>query len=126
VEEGMGEEELSHLKEIINDEARKGVFDNNPLLNTTHVVTCRECKHRQDIIFLEYLKSGEFELGKVQQIEVLDTSGPIGLFELEKVTPITITCICKECGCRIEVRPVSAEYLKTIIEKPKTAGTMYM
>ena len=122
----MSGEGLSNFKETIIEKARKGAFNNNPLLNTTHIVTCRECKHRQGIVFLEYLKSGEFEFGKVEQVEVFDIQGPMGFLEMENVTPIIIGLICEKCGCRIEARPISTEYLKIIIDTQKTVGIMYV
>jgi uncharacterized protein YlaI len=113
------------LKEIIGERARKGVLDHNPLLSTAHFVTCQQCKHRQSIVYLNYLKSGEFDLGKAQQIEVLDSSGPIGFLEMEKATPTVISLICEACGSRIEVRPFTAEYLQVIIDRPQASGAMY-
>ena len=119
------EERSSQLKETIIDKAQKGVFNHNPMLSTTHFVTCQKCKHKQSVVYLDCLKSGKFELGKSKQIEVLSLQGAISFLEMEKVTPIIVSLICKECNCRIEARPVSAEYLKVIINKPKTSTTMY-
>ena len=102
------------------------MFNRNPLLGTAHLVICQKCKHRQSIIYLDYLKSGEFDLGKAEQIEVHTSQGPIGFLEMEKVTPIIISLSCGKCGCRIEARPVSAEYLKAIIDKPKASETMFV
>ncbi|MHC4535579.1 MAG: hypothetical protein ACYS6K_16640 [Planctomycetota bacterium] len=116
----------SQLKAIIIERARKGALDYNPLLSTAHVLTCHQCKHRQSIVYLDCLKSGEFALGKTEQIEVLDSSGPIGFLEMEKVTPIVISLICEACGCRIEVRPVSVEYLQVIIDRPQASRAMYV
>ena len=74
---GQGnEEDLSRFKEIIVEKAQKGIFNNNPLLSTIHVVTCQKCTHRQHIVYLDYLKSGEFELGKTEQVKILDPQGP--------------------------------------------------
>jgi uncharacterized protein YlaI len=114
------------LKETINEMARKGTFDHNPLLNTTHFVMCQQCQHQQSIIYLDSLKKGDFEVGKTEQIEVLDSSGPIAFSEMEKVTPIVFTFLCKECGYRMEVRPVSVEYLLVVINKPQALGVMYV
>ena len=121
-----GEVSLAQLKEMIMEKAQEGAFNLNPLLCTTHFITCQKCKHRQDMVFLEYLKSGEFEFGKPEQIEVVATHEPIGFLEVETVTPIIMSVVCNVCGCRIEVRPVSAEYLSLVIRKPKTSVTMYV
>ena len=124
---GQGnEEDLSRFKEIIIEKAQKGIFNNNPLLSTVHVVTCQKCRHRQHIVYLDYLRSGEFEFGKAEQVEILDPQGPIGFLETERITPIILSLICEKCGCQIEARPISVEYLKTIIDRPKTVGIMYV
>ena len=120
------EEKSSQLKEIIIDRARRGLFNHNPLLSTVHFVTCQGCKKRQSVVYLDYLRSGEFDFGKAEQIEVLTSQGAVGFLEMEKVTPIVISLSCDECGCRFEVRPVSAEYLRVIIDKSKASGTMYV
>lgn len=114
------------LKKIIMKQARKGAFDHNPLLNTTHFVTCQQCKHSQHIVYLNYLRSGAFEFGNSEQIEVLTSQGPVGFLEMERVTMITISFACEKCGNQIEVRPVSVEYIQVILDKPTTSGTMYV
>jgi hypothetical protein len=119
------EQASSQLKEILIERARNGAFAHNPLLSTAHALTCQQCQQRQRVVYLDYLKAGEFALGKAEQIEVLNSSGPIGVLEREKVTPIVISRICKTCGCRIEVRPVSVEYLQVIIDRPQALGAMY-
>lgn len=114
------------LKAMIIEQARKGAFNQNPLLSTVHVVTCQSCNRRQHVVYLKYLKSGDFEVGKAEQIEVLDTSGPIGILEREKVTPIIISLLCQACGCRNEVQPVNAEYLQVILDRPQAVRAMYV
>jgi hypothetical protein len=116
----------SELKKTIIEEARKGVFNHNPLLSTTHVVTCPKCQFRQPIIYLDYLQSGAFKFGKSEQIEVLNTQGSIGFWEMEKMTPVIISLVCEKCGYLIEVRPTSLEYIRVILEKPVTSGTLYV
>ena len=120
----MSEEDSSSLKQTIVGKAREGAFNNNPLLSAIHSVTCRGCGHRQRAVFLEFLRSGEFELGKVEQVEALDTQGPTGFVEIQKVTPVVLMLACEKCGRRIEAQPVSAEYLNMIISRPRAAGTM--
>ena len=120
------ERKPSQFKEMIIENAQKGAFNRNPLLSTTHFLTCQKCKHRQSIVYLDRLKSGEFEFGKVEQIEVLTTQGSIGFLEMEKFTPIIITLVCDQCGCKNEARPVSFEYLQFISNRPRASGTMFV
>ncbi len=120
-----GEKAKEKLKETILDKAREGVFDHNPLLSTIHSVTCEKCGRRLNIVYLDYLKSGEFEVGRAEQVEVLTTQGPVGWSDMERVRPIIISLTCEGCNCLIEARPVSIEYLMVIIDRPKTSGTMY-
>ena len=122
----MGNEESpARLKEIIMENARKGTFDNSPLLSTAHPVTCPNCKYRQSIVLLEYLKTGEFEIGKAEQMEVLITEGIMDILEKETFTPIVARPVCKGCGSPLEVKLVNFEYLKAIIDRPKVSKTMY-
>jgi len=51
-------------KETIIDMARKGVFNRNPMLATSHEVACKACGCTQKITYLDRLKSGRFELGE--------------------------------------------------------------
>jgi hypothetical protein len=120
------DEKPLQLKEILVDKARRGVFNHNPLLSTTHFLTCQKCRHKQSIIYLDYLKSGQFKIGKTEQIEVFTSHGPIAFLDKETVTPIIINLLCEVCDCQIESRPVSFEYLQTITKKPTTRDTMYV
>jgi hypothetical protein len=126
MQEQEDERRSTQLKKIIKDEASKGVFDHIPLLSATHSVTCPKCKRRQQLVYLDYLKSGDFELGKAEQIEVLTPQGPVGIIEMEKFTPIAIKLGCVECHGQIEVRPISAEYLIFLIDKPTTSRLNYI
>jgi len=119
-------EEPSQFKEVVVDKAQKGIFNNNPLLSTTHVVTCQKCKHIEHIVYLDYLRSGEFEFGKTEQVEILDIQGAISFLDTEKITPIILSLICKRCGCQFKIHPVSVEYLKIIIDRQKIPGIMYV
>ena len=116
----------SELKQKIIEAARKGAFNHNPLLSTTHFVTCQKCQFRQPIIYLDYLQSGAFTFGKSEQIEVLSTPGPIAFLEMEKITPVIISLVCEKCGYLFEVRPTTLEYITVILDKPITSGTMYV
>ena len=113
------------LKTLIISSARNGTFDLNPLLNTTHALMCPQCQHRQRIVYLDSLKNGDFIVGTTQQIEVLDASGPMGVWEKEQATPVTISYRCEGCSGIIEVRPVTVEYLQLIISKPPVSSAMY-
>jgi hypothetical protein len=113
------------LKATIIANARKGLFARNPLLTTVHVLTCPHCHHQQHIVYVESLKTGDFEIGATERIEVLDTSGPMGLWETEHVTPLIIPWCCAACGNRVEVRPVSVEYLQHVLTQPHAARAMY-
>lgn len=122
----MGSEEKPLLsKEMVMEQARKGAFDNNPLLSTVHTVTCPNCKCRESLVPLEYLKIGEFEIGRAEQIEVLNTEGAFLFVEKETFTPIIVKPVCKGCGSPYEVKLVSAEYLKEILDRPEVLKSMY-
>jgi len=125
---GQGnDEEFSQLKEIIVEKSLKRIFENNPLLSTTHFVTCQKCKYMQNIIYLNFLKTGKFEIGKTEQIQAIISQGIMDVLENETVTPIIISIICDKCGFKIEVKPISVEYLKFIINRSsKTLRTMYV
>ena len=109
---------------MIMGKAREGAFNDNPLLSAIHVISCTGCSHKQNTVFLEGLRSGEFELGKVEQVEALDTQGPTGFVEIQNATPVILKVACEKCGGQIEVRPVCAEYLRMIVNRPRAAGTM--
>ena len=108
--------------------ARKGVFDRNPLLATSHKVVCKACEFTQKITYLDYLKSGRFELGKTQMIEVSYAAPTIfGLSHaMEKITPITMTIRCERCGTEVSCSPVSLEYLLFTATKQQKLKNMYV
>jgi len=113
------------LKELIINKAREGVFDHNPLLSTSHLITCQKCKHQRSIVYLNYLKTGEFEIGTTTQIDVLSTQGIFSFLEKELFTPLVIGLTCDQCSSSIEIKPVSAEYLQVLIDRPTATGAMY-
>jgi hypothetical protein len=112
-------EETSHslarlpTKEEIIAEAEKGVFNRNPLLTTPHEVVCKECKYRRNIVFLDYVRSGAFELGKTETIEVVHAVPTFtGLGQtLERMTPLIILVKCERCGGETPYSPLNLEYL---------------
>jgi hypothetical protein len=71
------------------------------------------------------LKTGEFDFGKTEQIEVLNTQGMISFLERENFTPIVINLRCDKCSYSITVGKISVEYLKVLIDRPKASGDMY-
>ena len=123
---GQNTEQRSRtLKTLIISSARNGTLDRNPLLNTTHATTCLHCHHSQRIVYLDALKTGDFDVGQTTQVEVLNASGPMGVREKEQATPVTISYRCDVCSGIIKVSPVTVEYLQLIISKPPVSSTMY-
>ena len=114
-------------QETIN-RARKGVFDRNPLLATPHQVVCKACGFAQKIVYLDYLKSGKFELGETRLIEVSYAAPTVfGLSHaMEKRTPIIMTVRCKRCGTEISCSPGSLEYLLFTATKQQKLKNMYV
>jgi hypothetical protein len=100
-------------KEEVIAEVKKGVFNRNPLLTTPHEVMCKECGYRRNIIFLDYIRTGAFELGKTEMVEVAHTAPTLtGLGQtLERMTPIMIRVKCERCGTETSYCPLSLEYL---------------
>ena len=115
-------------KEEIVNRARKGVFDPNPLLAASHQVVCKACGFMQKITYLDYLKSGRFELGKTQMIEVSYAAPTIfGLSHaVERITPIIMTIKCERCGTEMSFSPVSLEYLLFTTTKRQKLKNMYV
>lgn len=110
---------------MITKKALEGTFDYNPLLSTSHEVTCQDCTHQQSIVYLDYLKAGEFDFGEPEQIEVPIFQGAISVLDLEKVTPLLITVTCDQCNRKYEIGPLSVEYLQRIIDRPGPSRNMY-
>jgi len=115
-------------KEEIVNKAKKGVFDGNPLLATSHALVCKTCGHKQKITYLSYLKSGRFELGETRRLEVVHAAPTIsGLsHSMERVTSIIIRIKCKRCGAEISCSPVSIEYLLFTVAKEQKLNQMYV
>ncbi len=116
------------LKQKIMTRARRGLFDRNPLLATSHQVVCKACGFVQKITYLDYLKSGRFELGRTQMIEVSYAAPTIfGLgHAMEKTTPIIVTVKCERCGTEMSCCPVSVEYLLFTAKKQEKMKSMYV
>lgn len=115
-------------KEKIVKMAREGIFDRNQLLATPHTLTCKACGHKLKITYLDHLKSGAFELGKSELVEVSYAAPTItGLSrERERITPIMIKIRCKLCETETSCSPVSLEYLLFTAGKEQKMGRMYV
>jgi len=115
-------------KEEIIDRASKGAFDRNPLLATPHELVCKACRCTRKITYLDHLKSGRFELGETQMVEVSYAAPTIfGLSHaMERITPIIITIRCKRCGTEMSCSPVSLEYLLFTATKKQKLKNMYV
>jgi len=113
--------------EIINI-ARKGVFDRNPLLAAPHELICKACGCKRKITFLDHLKSGRFELGETQMVEVSHAAPTIlGLsHDMERITPLIMTVRCERCGTEMSCSPVSLEYLLFTATKQEKMKNMYV
>ncbi len=109
---------------IVN-EAKRGAFNQNPLLNTPHQILCENCLNKKNLVYLDYLKSGQFKLGETKPIEALHPYASGSVYEMEQTTPVIIMVKCDKCGSEIEVRPVSLEYLMFIIRK-KSSELLYV
>jgi non-ribosomal peptide synthetase component E (peptide arylation enzyme) len=120
----LSEEYLS-LKKNIVEATQKGTFRHNPLLSTIHNVTCSNCRFSHQIVYLNYLKTGKFNISKPEHITVLSSFGIIDLSETQKVTPIVIHLICEKINNQIVLQPVTVEYLTAIIKQPSTLRALY-
>ena len=118
-------EEGQRLKEQIVEEASKGKFDQSPLLSTPHPVTCERCKHTFRVTYLDYLRKGRFRVGRSQAIEAENPLGAFMAVEEENVTAIILELACERCGNKIEVRPLTVEYLRIIANRSGPSRMMY-
>jgi len=118
---------LQRSKREIVDKARKGVFDGNPLLATPHRLVCKACGCAWKIIYVSYLKSGRFELGKTRVVKVVYIPNLSGLGgTVEKATPIIIQVKCKRCRTEVSCSPVSLEYLLFTAAREQKLEQMYV
>ncbi|MDH5449490.1 MAG: hypothetical protein OEX77_01135 [Candidatus Bathyarchaeota archaeon] len=116
------------LKVKIIQKVREGVFDRNPLLATPHAVECKTCGCLQKITYLEYLKTGKFELGKTKTIEVAYAAPTLlGLNYIpESITPLLIQIECRKCRAKISCCPASLEYLMFTARKQVKSDQTYV
>lgn len=129
MKEGSGPSIFKHnpKKEIIYW-ARNGIFDRNPLLAASHQVVCKACGFSQKITYLDYLKTGRFELRKTRMIEVSHAAPTIsGLKHIvERITPIIVRFNCERCGTEMSCSPVSLEYLFFTATREQKLKNMYI
>ncbi len=119
---------LHRSKKVIMDKARKGVFDDNPLLAAPHELVCKNCGCTRKITYLSHLKAGRFKLGKTRLMEIVypaPTSTGLG-HTMERTTPIMIRFKCRKCGSETSCSPVSLEYLLFTAAKEQQADQMYI
>ena len=116
------------LETKIIKKAREGAFDRNPLLATSHQAICKTCGRACEIVYLCHLKSGKFEVGDTQIVEIVYTSlaMPEPEHTTEKVTPIIIKFKCGKCGTETACSPISLEYLMYTATKPPKLELMYV
>jgi len=116
------------LEVEIMQKSREGVFDRNPLISTPHAVECETCGSLQKITYLEYLKTGRFELGETKTIEVAYAAPTLlGLnYTPESTTPLLIQIECKKCRAKILCCPSSLEYLLFTARKQVKSDQFYM
>ncbi|MGQ9460008.1 MAG: hypothetical protein ACUVRA_02085 [Candidatus Bathyarchaeaceae archaeon] len=115
-------------KEEIINRARNGVFAHNPLLATPHELVCRACGCKLKITYLDYLKSGRFEFGETQMVEVsYATPTMTGLGHVvERITPLIMKVKCERCGTEMSCSPISLEYLLFTATKQEKIRNMYV
>jgi len=116
------------LKAKIMKKAREGAFDRIPLLAALHQATCKACGCANETVYLCHLKSGKFEVGDTQMVEMIYTSLAMPELEhtIEKVTPIIIKLKCGRCGTETVCSPISLEYLMYTATKPPKPESMYV
>jgi len=118
----------SNSKNEIINRAKEGVFDRNPLLAAPHEMVCKSCGCKHRIIYLDLLKSGNFEVGRREVVEVAYAAlTVVGLGHmLERMTPIVIRARCERCGTETSFSPISLEYLLFTAEKQQRVEQMYV
>lgn len=114
------------IKTEIMKKARGGIFDSNPLLAALHNIACKSCGHVYEMVYLRHLKSGKFEIGETQMVEMVYAYLAIPEHVTEKVTPIVFRFKCEKCGTETACSPISLEYLMYTATKPPKLELMYV
>ena len=111
-------------KEEIREQAARGVFDRNPLLAVPHEVRCLGCRHDNKVIFLDYLRSGRFEVGETKMLEVTYAAPSFtgSGRTIERSTPLVFKIECRRCGTATDYSPVSLEYLLFATQRKEVSG----
>jgi len=108
------------MTEEISAEAKKGSFDSSPRLQNW--VVCEKCSCRMKR-YIDYLRSGEFEIGRLQRI-LVSCPGYYHLYayETETVTPIFIVAKCQRCGFEKKTTDpaLTVEYLQSLTKRKET------
>ncbi len=114
-------------KEEVQAEARRGVFNRNPLLTTPHEVTCTHCRARRTVVFLDYVRAGAFDLGKTETVDVVHAAPTLTGLEhtVEQMTPLIIHIQCGRCGSETLYSPLTVEYLLFTLHRSVSA-TFYI
>lgn len=117
-----------NLKAKVMQKVREGVFDRNPLLGTPHMVECKGCGCLQKVTYLKFLRSGRFEFGKTETVEVAYAAPTLlGLsYSSESVTPLLIRIECRRCGAKISCCPTSVEYLMFTARRRVKSDQIYV
>jgi hypothetical protein len=115
-------------KEEIITQARQGVFNNNPLLVNPHEVECKNCKRKNRVIYLDFLKSGQFKIGETRKVDVLQLDNSFGgLNQIqENITPLILKKECKQCGTKNSWSPINLEYLLFAKNTQKNPNQLYI
>jgi len=110
------------MTEEISAEAKKGSFDSGPRLQNW--VVCEKCSCRMKR-YIDYLRSGEFEIGQLQRV-LVSYPGHYHLYayETETLTPIFIMAKCQKCGFEKKITDpaLTVEYLQSITKRKETVG----
>ncbi len=108
-------------------EAQRGAFNRNPLLTTPHEVTCTHCRDRRTVVFLDYVRSGAFDVGKTETVDVALAAPTLTGLEhtMEQMTPLIIRIRCERCGSETAYSPLTVEYLLFTLQRSVSA-TFYI
>jgi len=116
---------LQMLESKIVRKAREGAFGNNPLLATLHQAVCKPCGCAHEMVYLRYLKSGKFETGDTQMVEMFYTHLTIPEHITEKVAPIIFKFKSGKCRTEAIFSLISREYVMYTASRPPKLEITY-